>query len=61
MVTSCHCTYTKLFPRIANEQLAATKNESIQLKVYNKRIITQLGTSTTEIYHNNKHKMCIFL
>ena len=29
-------TYQKLFPRITNEQLAATQNKSIQLKMYNK-------------------------
>ena len=37
------------------------KNESIQLKMYNKTKITQLRTCTVEIEYNNKHKMCKFL
>ena len=28
--------YKKLFPMITSEQLVATKNESVQLKIYNK-------------------------
>ena len=52
--------YKSLFPRITNEQLVAMRNESIQLKTYNKRTITQLGTCTVEIEHNNKHKMYNF-
>ena len=58
-VTSSYCTYTKeLFPRITNEQLVATKNESIQLKMYNKKKITQLGTCAVEIEHKNNKKRC---
>ena len=46
--------YKKLFPRITNEQLVATKNENIQLKTYNKTTISQLGTCAVEIEHKNK-------
>ena len=52
--------YKKLFPRINNEKLAPTKNESIQLKAYNKTTITQLCTCTVEIEYKNKKKMCTF-
>ena len=44
----------KLFPRISNEQLAATEIKRIQLNMYNKTTITQLGTCTVEIEHKNK-------
>ena len=52
--------YKKLFPRVTNEQSAETKNSSIQLKMFNKTTITQLGTCILKIEHNNKHKMCKF-
>ena len=52
--------YKKLFLKIANEQLAATKNNNIQLKMYNKTIVTQLGTFIVELDHKNKRK-CRFL
>ena len=52
--------HKKMFPRITNEQLAATKNESIQIKMYNKTTITQFGTCTVKIQNNNKHKLCTF-
>ena len=32
--------YKKLFPKITSEQLVATKNDSIQLKMYDKTTIT---------------------
>ena len=48
--------YKKLFPRITSGKLAATKNESVQLKTYNKTIITQLGTCAVEIEHKNNKK-----
>ena len=59
IVTSCHCTYTKkIFPRITSEQLAATNNESVQLKMYNKTSTTQLGTYAVEIEHKGNKKRC---
>ena len=50
--------YKKLFPIITTEQLAATKNESVQLKMYNKTTITQLGTVAVEIEYKNNTKKC---
>ena len=41
--------HKKLFPKITNEQLAATRNDNIQFKVYNKTTITQLGTCVVEL------------
>ena len=35
--------YKKLFPKITNEQLVATKNKNILLRMYNKTTITQLA------------------
>ena len=50
--------YKKLFPKITNEQLAATKNNNIQFKTYNKPTITQLGTWIAELEHkSNKRKL----
>ena len=37
----------------------ATKNESVQLKTYNKTTITQLGTCTVEREHKNNKKKCM--
>ena len=56
MVISCHCTYTKLLPKVTNEQLATTENKNILLKMYNKTTITQLGTCTVQVEHKNKKK-----
>ena len=53
--------YKKLFPRITSEQLVATKHESIQLKMYNKTSITQLGTCTVEMEHKDNKKGINFL
>ena len=50
--------YQKLFHTITNEHLAATKDDSIQLKTFKKTLITQLGTCRIKIEHNSKHKMC---
>ena len=36
--------YKKLFPNITNDQLVVTKKNNIQLKMYNKTAVTQLGT-----------------
>ena len=52
--------YKKLFPEITNEQLVAAKNKYILLKMYNKTTITQLGTCTVEVEHNNNRKKCRF-
>ena len=60
MVISCHCTLKKMFPKITNEQLAATKIENILLKMYNRTSITQLGTCTVEVEHKNNRKKCNF-
>ena len=52
--------YKKLFPKITYEQLAATKNSNVQLKMYNKTTITQLGTCIVEVEHKNNKKKCRF-
>ena len=52
--------YKILFPRATKEQLAATTNKNIQLKTYNRTIITQLGVCEVKIEHNNKQRMCKF-
>ena len=60
MVISGHCTYIKkLFPKITNEQLVATKYHNILLK-HNKTTITQLGTCAVELEHKNNKKKCRF-
>ena len=43
--------YKKLFPKITDEQLAATTNSNVQLEMYNKTPITQLGICIVEIEH----------
>ena len=53
--------YKKLFPKITTEQLVATKNKNILLKVYNKTTITQLGEYTVEVEHKNNRKSVDFL
>ena len=50
--------YKNLFPTVTNEQLVATNNESIKLKTYIKTTVTQLGTCTVEIEHENNKKSC---
>ena len=40
-----------MFPNITNEQLAAIKNNNIQLKMHNKPTITQLGICIGELQH----------
>ena len=50
--------YKKLFPKITNEQLVATKNNNILLKMYKKTTVTQLGTCTVEVEHKNNKKKC---
>ena len=50
--------YKKTFPRKTSEQMVATKNESIQLKMHNKTTITQLGMCTVEIEHEKNKKGC---
>ena len=35
--------YKNMFPRATKEQLAATKNNNIQLKMFNRTTMTQLG------------------
>ena len=48
--------YKKLFPKITNKQLVATKNKNILLNMYNKTTISQLDTCTVEIEHKNNRK-----
>ena len=52
--------YKKLLPRATKEQLVATKNKIIQLKMYNKTAISQLGICKVKIQHGNAQKMCKF-
>ena len=53
--------YKRSFPKITDKQLAATKNNNIQLQTYKKTIITQLGTCIVEVEHNNNEKNVDFL
>ena len=53
--------FKKLFPNIANEQLAATVNKCILLKTYNKTTLTQLRTCKVTIEHKNIKKQVMFL
>ena len=53
--------YKTLFLNITNEQLGATKNKNVLLKMYNITTITQLGTGTVIVEHKNNKKKCIFL
>ena len=58
METKCLYTYTTdCFPG-QQKQLAANKNKNIQLKMYNRTMITQLGMCKVKIEHNTKQKMC---
>ena len=52
--------YKRLFPRAIKEQLAATKNNNIQFKTYNRTTVTQFDICKVNIEHNNKQKMCKF-
>ena len=52
--------YKKLFPKITNEQLVATENKNILLKMYNKTTVTQLDAYTVEVEHKNNKKKCRF-
>ena len=45
--------FKELYPRSTKEQLTATKNESIKLRMYNSTTITQLGRCTVRIEKNN--------
>ena len=61
MAISCHYKYIKLFPKITNGQSQAMKNNNVQLKMYNKTTITQLGTCIVELEHKNNKKNLDFL
>ena len=52
--------FKKLFPDVTNDQLVATVNKHIMLKMYNKSKITQLGTCKIVIEHKNNKKTCQF-
>ena len=52
--------YKKLFPRATKEQLAATRNKEIPIKMYNRKTITQLGICKVKIEQNNKDEICNF-
>ena len=49
-----------LFSNINNEQLAAIKNNNIQLPMCNKTAITQLGICIIELEHKNNKRKCRF-
>ena len=51
--------FTKLFPSSTMDQLAGTK-DTIKLRTYNCKVITQLGRCKVEIENNDKCKKCIF-
>ena len=48
--------FEKLFPNITNEQLVATVNKHILLKMYNKTTLTQLRTCKVIIKPKNIRK-----
>ena len=52
--------YKILFPKITSEQLVATINNNVQLRMYNKTTIAQLGTYVVEVEHKNNKKKCRF-
>ena len=52
--------YKKIFPTATKEQLAATKNNNIQLKLYNRTAITQLSMCKLKLQHHYKQKNCKF-
>ena len=53
--------HKKLFPRAAIEQLAATRDTNIKLKMCNQTTVTQLGICRVKIEYNNKQKCVISL
>ena len=61
METKCHYIYKKLFPRATKEQLVATRNKTIQLKMYNQSTIAQLRICTANKNIKTKTKYIIFV
>ena len=53
--------FRRLYSKVTNKQVAATKKQCILLQKYNKTTITQLGTCTVVIDHKNNKKKCKFL
>ena len=57
MMEKCQCLLFKiLFHTVMKEQLAASKNKSIILKIHNKTTVTQLSIYKVKLEHNKKHK-----
>ena len=52
--------FKKIFPRATVEQLAATKETKIKLKMYKQTTITQLGICRITLENINKCKLCNF-
>ena len=46
--------YKKLFPRATKGQLAATKNDNIQLQMYNRKTVTQIGMCKVKLQYINE-------
>ena len=52
--------FKKLFPRVTEAELAKTIKNYIKLKMYNRTVITQLGTCVVIINHKANKKKCEF-
>ena len=52
--------FKKLFPRVTEAEHAKTIKNHIKLKMYNKTVITQLGTCVVIIKYKDHKKKCEF-